>query len=163
MHIVLQAGSNVVLKRMNRKYTKQIFLQTVEEKMKRLQPDFTCDYRYHRWISRRNGGTIFKRLSTSYREVQFAKVHMFPYSDRGSGRARPSIRIKCLPPLSMSVNRRCSELPETGCPFAAKRFCGAPDGSSHRRARKGAYIELFTRARSQHLLQSAGDGRYDGK
>src|SRR5690606_37658305 len=40
MHIVLQAGSNVVLKRMNRKYTKQMFLDTVEKMMQKL-PDFT--------------------------------------------------------------------------------------------------------------------------
>ena len=40
MHIVLQSGSNVVLKRMNRKYTRQIFLQTVE-KLKAANPDFS--------------------------------------------------------------------------------------------------------------------------
>ena len=40
MHIVLQAGSNTVLKRMNRKYTRQIFLETVE-RLKKANPDFT--------------------------------------------------------------------------------------------------------------------------
>ncbi|MBS0653149.1 MAG: tRNA (N(6)-L-threonylcarbamoyladenosine(37)-C(2))-methylthiotransferase MtaB, partial [Verrucomicrobia bacterium] len=40
MHIVLQSGSNVVLKRMNRKYTREIFLDTVEKLLK-ASPDFT--------------------------------------------------------------------------------------------------------------------------
>ena len=39
-HIVLQAGSNVTLKRMNRKYTKQIFLETIA-KLKKASPSFT--------------------------------------------------------------------------------------------------------------------------
>src|SRR5205807_218145 len=40
MHIVLQAGSNHVLKRMNRKYTRQIFLDTVR-RLQSISPDFT--------------------------------------------------------------------------------------------------------------------------
>lgn len=37
LHLVLQSGSNVVLKRMNRKYTRQIFLEAVE-KLKNVIP-----------------------------------------------------------------------------------------------------------------------------
>ena len=40
MHIVLQSGSNVILKRMNRKYTRQIFLETIE-RLREANPDFT--------------------------------------------------------------------------------------------------------------------------
>ncbi len=40
MHVVLQSGSNVILKRMNRKYTRQIFLDTVD-RLKAANPDFT--------------------------------------------------------------------------------------------------------------------------
>lgn len=40
MHIVLQSGSNYILKRMNRKYTRQMFFETVD-KLRLLSPDFT--------------------------------------------------------------------------------------------------------------------------
>ena len=40
MHIVLQSGSNVILKRMNRKYTRQVFLETID-KLRKAHPDFT--------------------------------------------------------------------------------------------------------------------------
>ncbi len=40
MHIVLQSGSNVILKRMNRKYTRQIFMETVD-RLRAAHPDFT--------------------------------------------------------------------------------------------------------------------------
>ena len=40
MHIVLQSGSNVILKRMNRKYTRQIFFEPSIASAKKA-PDFT--------------------------------------------------------------------------------------------------------------------------
>ncbi len=80
MHIVLQAGSNWILKRMNRKYTRQMFFQTID-RLKAVSKDFTfttdiivgfpgereCD---------------FEETLEVMREVKFAKVHMFPYSKR---------------------------------------------------------------------------------
>lgn len=85
LHIVLQSGSNVVLKRMNRKYTRQIFFETVE-KLKRASPDFTFTTDV---IVGFPGETEadFEETLAVMREVQFAKVHMFPYSRRERTRA----------------------------------------------------------------------------
>jgi len=85
LHIVLQSGSNVVLKRMNRKYTRQIFLDSVE-KMLRASPDFTFTTDI---IVGFPGETEadFEETLDVMREVRFAKVHMFPYSRRERTRA----------------------------------------------------------------------------
>lgn len=80
MHIVLQAGSNVILKRMNRKYTRQIFLETTN-RLKSLSKDFTFTTDI---IVGFPGETEedFQETLSVMKEIQFAKVHMFPYSDR---------------------------------------------------------------------------------
>jgi threonylcarbamoyladenosine tRNA methylthiotransferase MtaB len=80
MHIVLQSGSNVILKRMNRKYTRQIFLDTVD-KLRAAKPDFTFTTDI---IVGFPGETDldFQDTLEVMRHVKFAKVHMFPYSDR---------------------------------------------------------------------------------
>ncbi|MBS0622765.1 MAG: tRNA (N(6)-L-threonylcarbamoyladenosine(37)-C(2))-methylthiotransferase MtaB [Verrucomicrobia bacterium] len=80
MHIVLQAGSNPILKRMNRKYTKQDFYQTVE-RLKAARPDFTFTTDI---IVGFPGETErdFEETLAVVQEVEFAKVHMFPYSPR---------------------------------------------------------------------------------
>lgn len=84
-HIVLQSGSNVILKRMNRKYTRQVFLDSIH-KLCRLDPDFsfTTDV-----IVGFPGETEadFSETLEVIREVQFAKIHMFPYSERKKTRA----------------------------------------------------------------------------
>lgn len=84
-HIVLQAGSNVILKRMNRKYTKQIFLETIR-KLKKAASDFTFTTDI---IVGFPGETDadFEETLEIMREVKFAKVHMFPYSRRERTRA----------------------------------------------------------------------------
>lgn len=85
MHLVLQSGSNAILKRMNRKYTRQIFLSTFE-KLKKAAPDFTCTTDV---IVGFPGETEsdFEETLAVMQEVQFAKVHMFPYSKRERTRA----------------------------------------------------------------------------
>ncbi len=84
-HIVLQAGSNITLKRMNRKYTKQIFLETIA-KLKKASPRFTFTTDI---IVGFPGETEadFQETLEVMEEVQFAKVHMFPYSVRARTRA----------------------------------------------------------------------------
>jgi threonylcarbamoyladenosine tRNA methylthiotransferase MtaB len=85
LHIVLQAGSNVILKRMNRKYTRQIFLESVE-KLKKASQDFTFTTDV---IVGFPGETEadFQETLEVLRTVKFAKVHMFPYSKRNRTRA----------------------------------------------------------------------------
>lgn len=80
MHIVLQSGSNVLLKRMNRKYTRQMFFETVD-RLRAANPDFTFTTDI---IVGFPGETEsdFQETLEVMREVKFAKVHMFPYSDR---------------------------------------------------------------------------------
>ncbi len=85
MHIVLQSGSNVILKRMNRKYTRQVFLETID-RLRAANPDFTFTTDI---IVGFPGETEMDFLETLeiMRHVKFAKVHMFPYSDRDRTRA----------------------------------------------------------------------------
>lgn len=85
MHVVLQAGSNLVLKRMNRKYTRQIFFETVRKLLSH-DPDFTFTTDV---IVGFPGETEsdFEETLDVMREVRFAKVHMFPYSERPRTRA----------------------------------------------------------------------------
>lgn len=85
MHLVLQSGSNVILKRMNRKYTRQIFLDTVE-KMRMGSPDFTVTTDIIVGFPGETE-TDFADTLAVMREVKFAKVHMFPYSERPRTRA----------------------------------------------------------------------------
>jgi threonylcarbamoyladenosine tRNA methylthiotransferase MtaB len=85
MHIVLQSGSNAILKKMNRKYTRQEFLKSCE-KLLEAHPDFcfTTDV-----IVGFPGETEedFQETLAIMKQIQFAKVHMFPYSPRERTRA----------------------------------------------------------------------------
>lgn len=85
MHIVLQAGSNVTLKRMNRKYTRQIFIDTVE-RMVQKEPDFTVTTDVIVGFPGETEADFSETLELMER-VQFAKVHMFPFSPRKRTRA----------------------------------------------------------------------------
>ncbi len=85
MHLVLQSGSNVVLKRMNRKYTRQIFLDTAD-RMKRQCPDFTVTTDVIVGFPGESDSDFEETLEV-VRHVKFAKVHVFPYSPRARTRA----------------------------------------------------------------------------
>jgi len=85
MHIVLQAGSNVTLKRMNRKYTRQIFIDTVDRLMEK-NPDFTVTTDIIVGFPGETEADFAETLDL-VEHVKFAKVHMFPYSPRKRTRA----------------------------------------------------------------------------
>lgn len=80
LHLVLQSGSNVVLKRMNRKYTRQVFMKTVEQ-LAIASPDFTFTTDLIVGFPGETEADFEESLQV-IREVNFAKVHMFPYSNR---------------------------------------------------------------------------------
>lgn len=85
LHLVLQSGSNEILKQMNRKYTRELYLQTVE-RLIRSNPDFTFTTDV---IVGFPGETDmdFAQTLDLVRQVKFAKVHVFPYSVRSGTRA----------------------------------------------------------------------------
>lgn len=85
MHIVLQSGSNVILKRMNRKYTRQIFLSTIE-RLRAASPDFTVTTDIIVGFPGETETDFSETLEVMH-EIKFAKVHMFPYSERPRTRA----------------------------------------------------------------------------
>lgn len=85
MHIVLQAGSNYTLKRMNRKYTRQMFYLTID-RLKKLSKDFTFTTDIIVGFPGEREEDFEETLEVM-REVRFAKVHMFPYSKRERTRA----------------------------------------------------------------------------
>lgn len=85
MHIVLQSGSNAMLKRMNRKYTKQLFLETVQ-RMKKRNPDFTVTTDIIVGFPGETEEDFLETIEVA-KEVEFAKIHMFPYSPRERTRA----------------------------------------------------------------------------
>lgn len=85
MHIVLQSGSNVILKKMNRKYTRQIFLDTVQ-RLQSASPFFTFTTDVIVGFPGENEKDHQETLDM-IENVGFSKVHMFPYSARERTRA----------------------------------------------------------------------------
>jgi len=85
MHLVLQSGSNSVLKKMNRKYTRQDFFDAAKRLLQAC-PEFTFTTDA---IVGFPGETEedFEETLEVIRNMQFAKVHLFPYSERPRTRA----------------------------------------------------------------------------
>jgi threonylcarbamoyladenosine tRNA methylthiotransferase MtaB len=84
-HIVLQSGSNVVLKRMNRKYTAQMFMESID-KLKAAKKDFEFTTDVIVGFPGESDAD-FEETLACMRQVKFSKVHMFPYSPRDRTRA----------------------------------------------------------------------------
>ena len=80
LHIPLQAGSNEILKSMNRKYDLKYFEDKIAE-IRSIRPDIsiTTDI-----IVGFPGETeeLFKETLNTVRRINFSKVHVFPYSER---------------------------------------------------------------------------------
>lgn len=85
MHIVLQSGSNAILKLMRRKYTMQDFYDATD-RLKKACPRFTFTTDI---IVGFPGETerAFQETMEVVERIQFAKVHMFPFSVRPGTRA----------------------------------------------------------------------------
>lgn len=102
MHIVLQSGSNAILKRMNRKYTRQMFLETID-RLKDASSDFTFTTDVIVGFPGESESD-FEQTLAILEEVQFAKVHMFPYSKRD--RTRAALYENQVGPEQMGVRKQ---------------------------------------------------------
>ncbi len=85
LHIPMQAGSDAILKRMNRKYDTTYFLQKLDE-IRLIRPDIsiTTDV-----IVGFPGETddLFQETVETIRKSHFSKIHVFPYSKREGTKA----------------------------------------------------------------------------
>lgn len=102
MHIVLQSGSNVILKRMNRKYTRQVFFETID-RLRAANPDFTFTTDIIVGFPGETE-TDFADTLEVMQQVKFAKVHMFPYSDRP--RTRAALMPNKISPTTMKARKQ---------------------------------------------------------
>lgn len=101
-HLSLQSGSDEILKQMNRKYTREEYLESVELLRRHYErPAITTDV-----IVGFPGETeeLFEETEDFLKQVGFADVHIFPYSRRKGTRA-----AKMEAQLSEAVKRKRSQ------------------------------------------------------
>ncbi len=80
LHIVLQSGSNKILKKMNRKYTKEIFVEKINV-LKSKYSDFTFSTDVIVGFPSETENDFSETLKM-IRKVKFSKVHVFGFSKR---------------------------------------------------------------------------------
>ena len=80
LHIPLQAGSNHILKKMNRRYTREEFIEMVNN-IKKLRPGISLSTDIIVGFPGETDEDFNDTLELS-KEVGFSKIHVFPYSDR---------------------------------------------------------------------------------
>ena len=80
LHIPLQAGSNHILQSMNRRYTREEFIEMVNN-IKRLRPGISLSTDIIVGFPGETDEDFSDTLELS-KEVGFSKIHVFPYSDR---------------------------------------------------------------------------------
>jgi len=85
LHIPLQNGSERILKLMNRKYTKQEFLKMIN-KIRTIRPDISITTDVIVGFPTETEED-FKENLDFIKEVNFSKVHTFPYSKRNGTKA----------------------------------------------------------------------------
>ncbi|MEX0962261.1 MAG: tRNA (N(6)-L-threonylcarbamoyladenosine(37)-C(2))-methylthiotransferase MtaB [Simkaniaceae bacterium] len=121
MHIVLQSGSNAILNRMRRKYSKQDFFHTID-RLRAVSSDFTFTTDLIVGFPGESERDFEESLEVLNR-VQFAKVHLFPYSDRPKTRAS---RMKNKVPKALIEKRRLKimDLAQKNAYQLRERFLG---------------------------------------
>lgn len=122
MHVVLQSGSNTILKRMNRKYTREIFLEKID-KLRNINPDFT--FTTDIIVGFPGESELdFQDTLTVMEYVRFAKVHMFPYSPRP--RTRAALYPNRIAPTVINTRKQqVLRLAEEHAYFLRKKYVGS--------------------------------------
>lgn len=85
MHIPLQAGSDEILSRMNRKYNLEYYFKKIEE-IRKIRPDISISTDVIVGFSGESEELFLKTIETC-RKVKFSKIHVFPYSERKGTKA----------------------------------------------------------------------------
>ena len=80
LHIPLQAGSNEILKKMNRKYDLDYFIHKIEE-IRAIRPDISISTDVIVGFPGESD-ELFKKTIETCKEIAFSKIHVFPYSER---------------------------------------------------------------------------------
>ncbi|NDD58509.1 MAG: tRNA (N(6)-L-threonylcarbamoyladenosine(37)-C(2))-methylthiotransferase MtaB [Chlamydiae bacterium] len=120
-HIVLQSGSNIILKRMNRKYTREVFLTTID-RIKSASPYFTFTTDIIVGFPGESNAD-FQDTIDIMGQVRFAKVHMFPYSERKRTRAA-LFPGKVLPSIMQERKREVLTLAERSSFLLREQYLG---------------------------------------
>ena len=85
LHIPLQSGSNEVLKSMNRKYTKEEFKKIID-KIRKIRSNISITTDVIVGFPKETEENFTESLDF-IKEINFAKVHVFPYSKRNGTKA----------------------------------------------------------------------------
>ena len=80
MHIPLQSGSNEVLKRMNRKYNKEYFIDKINS-IRKIRPNISITTDVIVGFPGESGEEFLETIET-INKIKFSKLHVFPYSKR---------------------------------------------------------------------------------
>ena len=85
LHVPLQSGSSNVLKLMNRKYTKEEYKNQID-KIRKVRPDISITTDIIVGFPNETDDDFEECLEFS-KEINFAKIHVFPYSKRNGTKA----------------------------------------------------------------------------
>lgn len=142
LHLVLQSGSNAILKRMNRKYSRELYLQKVHQ-LQAIDPDFSFTTDIIVGFPGEEESHFEETLSM-VKEVQFAKVHFFPFSARAKTRAS---QFKERVPASVISERkeRLSKIAYESAFQFRERFLGRVLTILTERGERGGHSDHFIR------------------
>lgn len=85
LHIPLQAGSDEILKAMNRKYDLNYFIEKIGE-IRKIRPQISISTDVIVGFPGEDEGLFLKTIETC-RKLCFSKIHVFPYSERKGTKA----------------------------------------------------------------------------
>ena len=85
LHIPIQAGSNEILKRMNRKYDLEFFFNKIKE-IRSIRPNISITTDIIVGFPGENEELFNKSIETC-KKIEFTKLHVFPFSERKGTKA----------------------------------------------------------------------------
>ena len=85
LHIPIQAGSNEILKSMNRKYDLEYFKNKIKE-IRKIRPEISISTDVIVGFPGESE-ELFKTTINTCREIEFSKLHVFPFSERKGTKA----------------------------------------------------------------------------